>query len=78
MCKHVASVRDYQKAGAPEDCVAFSCIGRWLEGSLQAFEESGLGPCNYAGGGLFRLNPVEIIDGEHTAHFFDFDRSEDS
>lgn len=46
-CGHVASV-------------AFSCVGRFLKGSREAFGGKGPGPCNYSGGGLFGLNPVSI------------------
>ena len=71
-CGHVVSVGDYKKAGAPEDAVAFSCIGRYLEKRSEAFH-MGQGPCNYAGGGLFRINPVAVIlpDG-HESYVFDF------
>lgn len=58
-CGHVASVRDWKDAGAPETAVGFSCVGRWLANARDAFVK-GTGPCNYAGGGLFRLNPVSI------------------
>lgn len=69
-CGHIASVRDYKNAGAPANAVAYSCIGRYLDEShkvREAFGE-GPGPCNYAGGGLFGLNPTEV-DGEH---YFEF------
>ncbi len=74
-CGHVASVQDWREIGAAEECIAFSCIGRWIKGSRQAFGKGG-GPCNYAGGGLFRLNPVTVItkDGDG-APIFEFDRS---
>lgn len=58
-CKHVASLRDWKEAGAAEGEWAFSCVGRRLTGSAEAFKGQG-GPCNYAGGGLFRLNPVTV------------------
>ena len=74
VCHHVASVKDWNDAGATEGAVAFSCVGRWTGGKVrQAFEESGKGPCNYAGGGLFRLNPVTVTGGpggDH--HVFEF------
>lgn len=57
-CGYVASVQDYKDAGAPESAVAFSCVGRWLPRCVEMFQKPG--PCNYAGGGLFGLNPVEI------------------
>lgn len=73
VCKHVASVGDYKAAGAPEAAVAFSCIGRWLENARPAFEERGVGPCTYAGGGLFKLNPVTVVDlGGRKHHVFAF------
>ena len=58
-CGFVASARDYHVAGAPDTAVAFSCVGRWWAHRREAFERGkSPGPCNYAGGGLFRLNPV--------------------
>lgn len=67
-CSHECSVRDYKDAGAPISSVGFSCIGRWLETRRQAFD-LGPGPCNYAGGGLFQLNPVNV-EGERTVFEF--------
>jgi len=61
VCGHVASIRDWKQAGATEGEVAFSCIGRRIEGSKQAFDEKGAGPCTYAGGGLIKLNPVHVV-----------------
>lgn len=58
-CKHVAAVNDWKSAGAPEGAVAFSCVGRWGGAKREAFGD-GQGPCNYAGGGLIGLNPVEV------------------
>ena len=72
-CKHVASVADWQKVGAKEGAIAFSCVGRWTEKPRKAFEEGGPGPCNYTGGGLFNLNPVKVTGGpggDH--HVFEF------
>lgn len=61
VCKHVASGADYRDAGAPEGAIAFSCIGRYLDNkSLEAFAGKQTGPCTYAGGGLFRLNPIRV------------------
>lgn len=73
VCKHVASVRDWQQAGLPETTVAFSCVGRGMENPRKAFDGKGSGPCDYAGGGLFELNPVTITkpDGT-TGDFFAF------
>ena len=66
VCGGIQTVQDYKDAGAPQSAAGFSCVGRWVEGSQDAFEQNGPGPCNYAGGGLFRLNPVHITmpDGE--------------
>jgi hypothetical protein len=74
VCKHVAKVRDWKKAGAPVTAVAFSCVGRWMPDAKDAFSvPEGSGPCNYTGGGLFRLNPigVEHEDGS-VRHVFAF------
>ncbi len=69
-CGHRWIVSDWKDAGATEGEVAFSCVGRHLEGSGDL--GSAPGPCNYAGGGLFKLNPVSItIDGtDHYAFAF--------
>jgi len=72
-CGHVASVADWMAAKAPDGAIAFSCIGRYLPGKpREAFvADETAGPCNYAGGGLFALNPVTVIsDKDH--HVFDF------
>ena len=61
-CGHVASVQDWKDAGASTRQVAFSCVGRYLPEQAEAFGGTGLGPCNYAGGGLIGLNPVLIVD----------------
>lgn len=72
-CGHVASIADYKAAGAPESSVGFSCVGRWLDHHRGAFDTKKSGPCDYAGGGLIRLNPIKI-KGENVS-LFDFDRS---
>ena len=59
-CEHVQTTRDYKDVGATIDDVAFNCVGRWVEGSKSAFSDMSPGPCTYAGGGLFTLNPVRI------------------
>ena len=64
VCKHVAAVQDWRDAAAPKGAIAYSCVGRYAGGKARkAFEESGNGPCDYAGGGLFRLNPVKVTGG---------------
>jgi hypothetical protein len=74
VCKHIAAVKDWHDAKAPEGAIAFSCVGRYVGGKVRnAFEEEGKGPCNYAGGGLFALNPVTVTGGpggDH--HVFEF------
>lgn len=67
-CGHVASVQDYKDAGAKAGHVAFSCIGRFLSDKPRDTFLSGKGPCNYAGGGLIDLNPLEVDGG----HYFEF------
>lgn len=83
VCNHIAKVQDWKDAGAPSECAGFSCVGRWIPGSRPAFHgepaqsSKSTGPCNYAGGGLFRLNPIKVIleDGK-TIDVFAFDESE--
>ena len=70
-CGHVASAAEYKAAGAPEGAIGFSCIGRWVGAKIDAFEK-GEGPCNYAGGGLFNINPVEITGRSKPFFFFEF------
>lgn len=86
VCKHVASTQNYKDAGAPSEAVGFSCVGRWAGAKRDALglnpeavkrgelaPAKGDGPCNYAGGGLFRLNPVEIeMEGGAKTHAFAF------
>ena len=71
VCGHVTKVKDWQDAGAPEGQVAFSCVGRHIDGARGAFDGTGPGPCNYAGGGLFQMNPVTVVqeDGHETRAF---------
>ena len=72
-CGHVASIMDWRDAGAEAGAVAFSCIGRYLKKKAKEAFRKGRGPCNYAGGGLIRLNPVKVITPEGTEHeVFDF------
>lgn len=71
-CGHVASVQDWKDAGASENAVAFSCVGRYTDSTKEIFDKTG-GPCNYTGGGLFGLNPVKVVeDGGHTTDVFAF------
>ena len=65
-CGHVASVKDYEDAGAPTGAVGFSCIGRW-SGHMDTDMGAGQ-PCNYSGGGLFQLNPVTVVFPDEEKH----------
>lgn len=64
-CGHVASVQDWKDAGATEGQVAFSCVGRHVENAKEMCQKPG--PCNYAGGGLIGLNPIEVDGGRYFA-----------
>jgi hypothetical protein len=67
-CGHITAVEDWKKAGAPADTVAFSCVGRFAGKPREAFGETGGGPCNYAGGGLLRINPQPVVDEAGNVH----------
>lgn len=71
-CGHVAAVKDWKAVGASAAQVAFSCVGRYMAKAAEMCEKPG--PCNYAGGGLIRLNPVQIEGHKDT--YFDFARTE--
>lgn len=86
ICKTPQSGEDYIAKGLSiEDCggsIGFSCIGRKLpieerqEGILNHKKKKNK-PCNYAGGGLFRLNPILVTDEEGEEHeVFEFYRGE--
>src|SRR5688572_853507 len=63
-CGHVQSGEDFVQVMSPEQAasrLAFSCIGRWLPESRNAFSGQGAGPCNYTNGGLFVLGPVFVV-----------------
>lgn len=78
VCGHVASVRDWAEAGNRQ-AAGFSCVGRFIDGPVRealavrrnAKSDTVEQPCNYAGGGLFRLNPVRVVspDGHETQMF---------
>lgn len=69
VCHHTTSLQDWKDAGAPQEAWAFSCVGRWLPTARDAFEGAGAGPCNYAGGGLFRLNPAAMLFPDGSTHY---------
>lgn len=56
----MATIADWKAAGASEGAAAFSCVGRYLPTQHEAFH-MGKGPCNYAGGSLFAINPVDVV-----------------
>lgn len=73
ICGHVTTVVEWKNAGAPEGAMAYSCIGLWTKARREAFGGEGSGPCNFAGGGLFPLNPVKVIDEQGVIrHVFEF------
>lgn len=81
-CGHVAAVKDWRAVGAPEGAIAFSCVGRWMEGPVMEIGPVAggpkKGPCNYAGGGLFRMNPVHVTHSNGARHsVFEFAPAED-
>ena len=83
-CGHVASVADWKAAGAPSSAVGFSCVGRWSGAKRDAFglnpkgmATEGPGPCNYAGSGLFAINPVAVVTENGTTRVFAFDQTDE-
>ena len=60
-CGHPQSISDMISAGMPESMFAFSCVGRALGSEKTLTEKSAGRGCNYAGGGLFKLNPVHVM-----------------
>jgi hypothetical protein len=72
VCSHITTVADWKAAGASEGEVAFSCVGRRIPGSKAAFEDEGDGPCTYAGGGFFALNPVTVMNDGKPHKVFQF------
>lgn len=74
VCKTPQSVNEFPVLREHTDMIAFSCVGRLLPKKRDALsKQKGRGPCNYAGGGLFRLNPIHIRFDDGTIHTaFDF------
>lgn len=65
VCGHTYSVAEGDAANM-QGAIGFSCIGRYVGAKRDALGGNGAGPCNYAGGGLFKLNPVTVVmpDGD--------------
>ena len=73
MCGYAATVADYKAAKAADGMIGFSCIGRLIGAKRNAFGGKGEGPCDYAGGGLFKVNPIHLTeDGQPYTEIFDF------
>jgi hypothetical protein len=70
-CGHVASVRSWEDLGATPGEIGFSCVGRHMPSARDAFT-GGPGPCNYAGGGLFQINPVSVTTDAGVVRVFEF------
>ena len=68
VCKYVATPEEWLAAGATNGMVAFSCIGRNLGATRTIGDVDKPGPCDYAGGGLFGLNPVLVTDPSGKQH----------
>jgi len=77
VCHFRQSYDDYVKSGAKPGQIGFICIGRLYPTCKIAFGGSKNkkkdGPCNYTGGGLFRLNPITVTFGDgQSTQLFDF------
>ena len=76
-CGFVQTFNDFLKAGATKEdaqgMIGFSCIGRVMDKKEEFLGKKKDGkPCNYAGGGLFRINPITIISEGKEQGYFDF------
>jgi hypothetical protein len=78
VCETVQTVKDFFNAGLSREessaSIANECIGRYLPEKQKAIGEKKVikgKPCNYAGYGLFNLNPVEVLmnDGRKITAF---------
>lgn len=80
ICKTPQTGKDFVKAGLTKEqastSIANECIGRFLPEKQKAIGEKKIvkgRPCNYAGYGIFQLNPVEIEFEDGTIrNAFDF------
>lgn len=78
MCERITAVKEWNKFGDRGDGMAgFSCIGRLFPktqsafntGSAELIRNNAIG-CDYAGGGLFCMSPVKVIDKDTYAFEF--------
>lgn len=72
VCGFVASSADWKAAGAPVEAVGVSCVGRWTGGKGTLHQPKPQQPCDYAGYGLFRLNPVRVEHEGEIHELFEF------
>lgn len=75
-CGFVQTFNDFIKEGSSKEgaqrMIGFSCIGRVMKEKREFLSKKKKGPCNYAGGGLFRINPVTITNNGKEQSYFDF------
>lgn len=75
VCGYVATPEEWKKYGGTDGQIGFSCVGRLMPAPERAFgggKKNG-GPCDYAGGGLIRLNPVTVeLEEGGSIDVFDF------
>lgn len=77
-CGYIQTYNDFLKEGSSKEeaqgMIGFSCIGRIMKnckGELGNKKQ----PCNYAGGGLFKLNPIIITENGKEQGYFDFEET---
>lgn len=64
VCHHRQTVGQFVAAAGDDGLrmAGFACIGRLMPKDQTSEAFSGKeGPCSYAGGGLFRLNPIVVV-----------------
>lgn len=74
-CGFIQTFNDFLKyinKDKAQGLIGFSCIGRVTEDSKGEYLKNKKQPCNYAGGGLFRLNPIIITKEGTEQTYFDF------
>lgn len=59
-CGHIEDAQGWKDVGATPGEIAFSCSGRRRKNPVEMCETDQGQGCNYAGGGLFRINPVAV------------------